>query len=68
MAKKVLLVCPKCGSERILRKVVEEIRMWDRGDYIEDEIIGVWSRDYQYECMDCEADLTNVELKRKEVE
>jgi len=63
--KKELLVCPKCGSERILRKEVKEVRIWDCGSYVEDEELSLWSADYEYECMDCGEDLTNVELIRK---
>ena len=63
--KEVILVCPYCENSEFKRVITDKVTMDDKGEYIVDEVIGHES--IEYTCTKCGKDVTNVELKRKEV-
>jgi len=57
------LLCPYCRNDKFIRKAEAEIKMFDDGETIRDDVI---SEDYEdYFCAECDKKVTEEELIRE---
>lgn len=56
-------VCPKCGNDEFIRKMIEEsnCRVWYDGDGYHDEVLStIDDHDYLFECCNCGNDCSGM--------